>query len=77
MSKEKEMTYEQASKKLEETVALMESGDVSLDECMKLYEQAYRLLNLCSELLEKCKGSIVDIHERLGTKSNNDDLFED
>ena len=40
----KEMSFEQANKKLEEIVRKMESADVTLEESMELYEQAYKLL---------------------------------
>lgn len=74
----KEMTFEQANNKLEEIVANMEKGDVPLDELMKLYEEAYKLLNYCTTKLEECKGQIVDINERIDNmKSDASSLFED
>lgn len=74
----KEMTFEQANKQLEEIVSKMEKGDVSLDESMVLYEQAYKLLAYCTDKLEQCKGQIVDINDRIAKmKEENDNLFED
>lgn len=74
----KELTYEQANKQLEEIVSKMEKGDVPLDECMKLYEQAYKLLTYCTEKLNEAKGQIVDINERIEKmKTKGVDLFED
>lgn len=74
----KDMTFEQANKELEEIVAKMEKGDVVLDECMKLYEQAYKLLTFCTDKLEQCKGQIIDINERIDKmKSDKESLFED
>ncbi len=74
----KELTFEKANKELEEIVAKMEKGDISLDESMKLYEQAYKLLTYCTQKLDECKGQIVDINERIGKmKSDNNSLFED
>lgn len=74
----KEMTFEQANSKLEEIVAKMEKGDVKLDELMKLYEEAYKLLNYCTAKLQECKGQIVDINERIDKmKPEASDLFED
>ncbi len=75
---EKEMTFEKANKQLEEIVSKMEKGDVPLDECMKLYEEAYKLLTFCTNKLEQCKGQIVDINDRINNmKNNSDNLFED
>lgn len=74
----KELTFEQANKQLEEIVAKMEKGDVELEESMKLYEEAYKLLTYCTQKLERCKGQIVDINERIAQmKSKEDSLFED
>ncbi len=74
----KELTFEQANAQLEEIVSKMEKGDVALDECMVLYEQAYKLLNYCQKKLEECKGQIVDINERIEkSKNKNESLFED
>ncbi|MDO4747743.1 MAG: exodeoxyribonuclease VII small subunit [Eubacteriales bacterium] len=74
----KELTFEKANKELEEIVAKMEKGDISLDESMKLYEQAYKLLTYCTQKLDECKGQIVDINERIEKmKSDNNSLFED
>lgn len=74
----KELTFEKANKQLEEIVAELEKGDVPLDECMKLYEEAYKLLTYCTKKLEECRGQIVDINERINNmKSDTDSLFED
>lgn len=74
----KELTFEKANKQLEEIVTKMEKGDVPLDECMKLYEEAYKLLTYCTQKLEDCKGQIVDINERIEQmKKGADSLFED
>lgn len=74
----KELTFEKANKQLEDIVAKMEKGDVPLDECMKLYEEAYKLLTYCTRKLDECKGQITDINERIEKmKTNGDSLFED
>lgn len=74
----KELTFEQANKKLEDIVLKMEKGDIPLDECMKLYEEACLLVNYCKKKLEDSKGQIIDINERVEkAKKNNDSLFED
>lgn len=77
----KELTFEQANKKLEDIVLKMEKGDIPLDECMKLYEEACLLVNYCKNKLEESKGQIIDINERVEkAKKNNEsieNLFED
>lgn len=77
----KELTFEQANEKLETIVKKMEKGDIPLDECMKLYEEACLLVNYCQKKLEECRGQMIDINERVeNAKKNNDSissLFED
>ncbi|MBQ2971431.1 MAG: exodeoxyribonuclease VII small subunit [Ruminococcus sp.] len=74
----KELSFEQANKQLEEIVAKMEKPDVPLEDMMKLYEEAYKLLIYCTKKLEETRGQIVDINERIeNMKSKGDSLFED
>ena len=54
------MTYEQAIKRLEEIVSLLESGEISLDESIKLYEESAKLSSFCSELLNKAELKITE-----------------
>lgn len=44
-------TFEQAFARLEETVRQLESGKLSLDESMRLFEQGMALSKRCNELL--------------------------
>jgi len=44
-------TFEQAFARLEETVRQLESGKLSLDESMRLFEQGMALSKRCHELL--------------------------
>lgn len=78
---EKNLTFEQANKKLEETVKVLESGKLNLQESMKVYEEACVLLNFCYNELEKCKGQMQDINERISKLDNmnntNGELFND
>jgi exodeoxyribonuclease VII small subunit len=47
-----ELTFEQAYAQLEGIVAQLESGDLSLDESVALYERGQRLARLCGEKLD-------------------------
>ena len=44
----KELTYEQAYKRLEEIVEKLENGSVPLEESMKLFEEGTKLANFCN-----------------------------
>lgn len=58
-----ELKYEQAVKRLEEIVAKLEGGSLSLDESLKLYEEGAKLLDYCRKTLELAKQRIIDINE--------------
>lgn len=47
-----EMKFEEAIKKLEKIVEDLESGDLSLDDAIKRYEEGIKLSGLCSKKLE-------------------------
>ena len=61
MSQEKEMTYEQAVGRLEGIAGLMESGKLSLDESMKLYDESVRLTEFCYSKLEAFKQRVYEV----------------
>ncbi len=49
------LTFEQAFAQLEEIVARLESGDLTLDESVTLYEQGQKLARLCGEMLDSAE----------------------
>lgn len=53
-----ELTFEQALIQLEETVKALETGNISLDESIKLYEKAIGLSKECKAKLENAKQKI-------------------
>ena len=55
----KKMKYEDAVSRLEEIVEALESGDKSLDESMKLFEEGTKLCSYCNELLKNAKQNAV------------------
>lgn len=68
----KKMTYEQALDKLKETVSKLESGNISLTESVKLYEEGMRLSVFCTKCLDDAKQKITDISEYSG--DDNDEI---
>ena len=48
---EKEMTFEQAMKRLEEIAGIIQKNECSLDEGLKLYEEGLELAKFCDEEL--------------------------
>jgi exodeoxyribonuclease VII small subunit len=53
-----ELTFEQAAKKLEDTLKLLESSDLSLEDAVKAAEQATVYLRVCTELLAAARHKI-------------------
>lgn len=49
------LTYEQAFKRLEEIVEMLESGTVELDKSMKLFEEGTHLADFCNKKLNEAQ----------------------
>lgn len=56
-----ELTYEQAYNQLETIVSRLESGDVSLDESVSLYQQGMELAKFCSTQLAQIEHQISQL----------------
>lgn len=59
----KELTFEEAQKKLDEIIEKMQDKDVTLDESIVLYKEATELLKYCKDKLDEAKDKIIDIDE--------------
>ena len=59
-----ELTFEQAFKELEETVAKLEDGDLPLEASLALYERGQQLSAHCSRLLEQAELKVTQLSER-------------
>ena len=55
---EKQETFEDAMKQLEEIVQGLEGGDLPLEESLKLYEDGVRLTRVCSNRLDEAEKRI-------------------
>ncbi len=53
-----DITYEQALEKLDETLKLLEDGDLSLDAALNAVEQARVYLKICTERLEAARKKV-------------------
>lgn len=60
----KNMKYETALKRLEEIAEKLDSGSLSLDESLKLFEEATELTAFCNSCLEKAKLKITELTEK-------------
>ncbi len=57
----KEISYEDAMKRIDEIVDSLERGDVPLDEALKLFEEGAELTNICYKRLDSAKQKITEI----------------
>jgi len=56
--KEKELKFEDGLKRLEEIVAKLESGNLSLDDSLKLFEEGVKLVRFCNERLAEVQQKV-------------------
>lgn len=66
----KDFDFEKSLKELEDTVNLLEKGDMTLDESIKAYEKGIKLSKECSMYLENAKQKIISLSE--AESQNND-----
>ena len=55
----KELSFEECLKELEEIVAKLESKDISLDDAVKYYQKGLELSKRCYEIFNKTQEVIV------------------
>ena len=61
MSKEKDINFEANLKKLEMIVDKLESGNIGLEESVKLYEEGMRIKKICDKKLKDIEMQIKKI----------------
>lgn len=59
----KNMTIEENFAKLEETLALLESDEVSLEEAFSAYSEGMKLLKLCNDQIDKVEKQVLKLSE--------------
>ncbi len=58
--------FEESIKRLEEIVRALESGEIGLDESLKLYEEGIALVRVCNQKLEDAEQKIRILEENNG-----------
>ena len=61
MTKEKDNNFENNLKKLEVIVDKLESGDIGLEESVKLYEEGMKIKKICDKKLKDIEMQIKKI----------------
>jgi exodeoxyribonuclease VII small subunit len=59
-----ELTFEQAELELRKIVERLESGQVSVDEALALWERGEDLYALCRERLDAAEGKVEELAQR-------------
>lgn len=54
-----EKKFEEAMKRLEDIVQNMESGDLSLEESLRIFEEGIKLVGFCSKKLEEAEKKVT------------------
>lgn len=63
MSQELDLSFEEAYARLEEIVARLEAGELSLDDSVKLYEEGQRLARHCGALLDAAELRVEQLND--------------
>ncbi len=62
-------TFEQIYQRLEETVAKLEAGGLSLDDALALYEEGMNLARRCQEVLDGAELKVTRLKEAFAAYS--------
>ncbi|MBR0230586.1 MAG: exodeoxyribonuclease VII small subunit [Erysipelotrichaceae bacterium] len=65
---DKEMTFEQAMKRLEEIAQIIQKNECSLDEGLKLYEEGLKLAGFCDEKLNVFQSRLNELSSKEESK---------
>ncbi|MBP7176871.1 MAG: exodeoxyribonuclease VII small subunit [Thermoclostridium sp.] len=63
---ETELKYEDAVKQLEEIIALLEKGDISLEKSLELFQKGVSLSAFCTGKLDETEKQIIRLIEENG-----------
>ncbi|MGI6265235.1 MAG: exodeoxyribonuclease VII small subunit [Acutalibacteraceae bacterium] len=58
------LTFEQAITRLEQIVGILESGQSTLDDSLKLFEEGTKLTAFCSKSLKEAEQKIVKLMDQ-------------
>ena len=66
------MTYEQAIKRIEEIVQLLEQGDLELAQTIALYEEGKKLMELCDRQLSEAEQKVMTLDDLLSRQGEDE-----
>lgn len=59
-------TFEKNLENLDEIIEKLESGELSLDDAIKEYENAMKLIKTASKMLNEAEGRLIKVIEKNG-----------
>ena len=65
MGKKKENSFEDSLQRLQQISEILESGDVGLEESIKLYEEGIKLANFCFGTLKDAELKVTELKKQL------------
>lgn len=68
-----EKSFEEALKRLQEIVTRLESGEETLDESIKLFEEGAKLTGLCYKQLNRAEQTVTTFSKLMEASEENDD----
>jgi exodeoxyribonuclease VII small subunit len=77
MPKKENMTFESASARLAEIVKILEQGNSSLEESLKLYEEGVLLVRFCNDSLNNAEKKIKMLVADSNGEMIEKDFFEE
>ena len=66
-----QLSFEQALARLEQTVKSLETGNLTLEESMALYEEGMRLARICQQHLDTAQLKISQIDADLSLEADD------
>ncbi|MBR3281432.1 MAG: exodeoxyribonuclease VII small subunit [Clostridia bacterium] len=72
MKKDEKLTFEDAMNSLEEIVAELEKGELSLDQSVEKFKKGMEISNYCNDMLDSAEKSI-----KVLLKDQNGDIEEE
>ena len=72
--KKEGLSFEEALKRLEETVKALESGTVPLEESLKLFEEGVALVKLCNGKLDESEQKVKILRKNDDGEMTEEDM---
>lgn len=73
---EQELTFEQATAKLDEIVRTLERGDAPLDKSLEMFEEGAKLIKICNMMLDEAEQRVTGLQVDSETTKTREIIFD-